>query len=146
MPQSGEDSRLAKVTEICLCFPEAERRLNGQHADFRVRTRIFAYFLHNHHDDGIVAVCCKADAGRNIERASREPLRFYLPKYIGARRLVRVAPRPQDRRLGGGAQSSRAELSTGRAPRAHQEPWACVPDAGPPRRPRPVTAEMTGVC
>src|ERR1700753_4241564 len=98
MPHTGEDSRLAKVTELCLALPESERRLNGKHADFRVRTKIFAYFLHNHHDDGIVAVCCKAEAGRNVERVAREPLRFYLPKYIGARGWfgLRLARRPVD--------------------------------------------------
>jgi predicted DNA-binding protein (MmcQ/YjbR family) len=80
-----EDPRLTKLTKICLGLPEAERRALGDHADFRVRGKVFAYFLNNHHGDGIVSVCCKAALGENIDRASREPRRFYLPAYIGPR-------------------------------------------------------------
>jgi len=80
-----EDRRLRKLSELCLALPEAERRLTGDHADFRVRGKVFAYFLVNHHGDGIVAVCCRSALGENIDRAAREPERFYLPAYIGAR-------------------------------------------------------------
>lgn len=66
-------------------LPQVERRLSGDHADFRVAGRVFAYFLNNHHGDGIVAVCCKSELGQNIDRASREPKRYYLPAYIGPR-------------------------------------------------------------
>ena len=50
-----------------------------------MRGRVFAYFLDNHHGDGIVAVCCKSELGENIDRASREAARYYLPACIGAR-------------------------------------------------------------
>lgn len=80
-----EDRRLKKLTQICLALPEAERKLTGDHADFRVRGKVFAYFLHNHHGDGIVSVCCKSALGENVDRAFREPERFYLPAYIGPR-------------------------------------------------------------
>jgi predicted DNA-binding protein (MmcQ/YjbR family) len=55
-----EDPRLTKLTKICLELPEAESRTLADHADFRVRGKVFAYFLNNHHGDGIVSVCCKA--------------------------------------------------------------------------------------
>ena len=57
----------------------------GDHADFRVRGKVFAYFLKNHHGDGIVSVCCKSSLGENADRAARDPRRYYLPAYIGAR-------------------------------------------------------------
>jgi len=76
---------LKKLAQICLALPETERSDAGDHADFRVRGKVFAYFLHNHHGDGIVSVCCKSALGENIDRASREPQRFYLPAYIGPR-------------------------------------------------------------
>jgi predicted DNA-binding protein (MmcQ/YjbR family) len=85
MPKTTEDSRLTKLTKICLALPEAARRTRGDHSDFRVRNKVFAYFLNNHHGDGIVSVCCKAALGENVDRASREPERFYLPAYIGPR-------------------------------------------------------------
>lgn len=81
----GEHPLLRELSKICLSLPEAVRRdLNG-HADFRVRGKVFAYFLNNHHGDGIISVCCKSALGENVDRASREPARFYLPPYIGPR-------------------------------------------------------------
>jgi predicted DNA-binding protein (MmcQ/YjbR family) len=76
---------LDHLSGICLSLPEAERRDMNDHADFRVRGKVFAYFLNNHHGDNIVSVCCKSALGENVDRASREPNRFYLPAYIGPR-------------------------------------------------------------
>src|ERR1700730_15846563 len=83
--KTAEDPRLTRLTAICLALPEAERSLRGDHADFRVRGRVFVYYLDNHHGDGIVSVCCKSELGEHIDRAHRDPDRFYLPAYIGAR-------------------------------------------------------------
>jgi phosphoribosylglycinamide formyltransferase-1 len=84
MPKpSSEDPRLTRLTKFCLALPETARALRGSHADFRVRKKVFAYFLNDHHGDGIVSVCCKSALGENVDRARREPERFYLPAYIG---------------------------------------------------------------
>lgn len=83
MNAPAEDPRLTRLTRICLALPETERRPINTHADFRVRGKVFAYFLDNHHGDGIVAVCGKSQLGENVDRARREPDRFYLPAYIG---------------------------------------------------------------
>ena len=83
-----EDPRLVRLTEICLGLPEATRQDQGQHASFLVRKKTFAYFLDNHHGDGIVAVCCKVALGENADLAAAEPARFYLPAYIGPRGWV----------------------------------------------------------
>ena len=53
--KAAEDARLERLTALCLSLPEAERSLRGDHADFRVRKKVFAYFLNNHHGDGIVS-------------------------------------------------------------------------------------------
>jgi predicted DNA-binding protein (MmcQ/YjbR family) len=76
---------LEKLSDICVSLPEVERRDVNGHADYRVRGKVFAYFLNNHHGDNIVSVCCKSALGENVDRASREPARFYLPPYIGPR-------------------------------------------------------------
>jgi len=80
-----ETAILEKLSGICLSLPETERRDMNDHADFRVRGKVFAYFLNNHHGDQIVSVCCKSALGENVDRAAREPNRFYLPAYIGPR-------------------------------------------------------------
>ncbi len=50
-----------------------------------MRGKVFAYFLDNHHGDGIVSVCVKSELGENVDRARLFPERFYLPDYIGPR-------------------------------------------------------------
>jgi len=65
----------------------------NEHADFRVRGKVFAYFLNNHHGDKIVSVCCKSALGENVDRASREPNRFYLPAACGSTARQSIGPR-----------------------------------------------------
>ena len=74
-----------RVTAICRALPGAEREDQGDHAIYRVRGKVFAYFLDNHHGDGIVSVCVKSARGENVDRARLDPERFYLPAYIGPR-------------------------------------------------------------
>src|ERR1700719_3643601 len=85
---SGEDLRLVHFTKICLALPEATRQLHGDYASFLVRKKIFAYYLDDHHGDGIVAVTCKVLPGDNVALASVNPDRFYLPAYVGSRGWV----------------------------------------------------------
>ena len=74
-----------RLTKICQALPEATRRDSGQHAAFLVRKKTFAYFLNDHHGDGIVSVACKALPGENAALAAAQPKKFYLPSYIGPR-------------------------------------------------------------
>jgi hypothetical protein len=85
---SEEDRRLIRLTEICAALPETTREYNGQHATFRVRNKTFAYFLDDHHGDGIVAVTCKAPWGETDLLIASDPDRFYKPAYIGPRGWV----------------------------------------------------------
>ena len=87
-PRPAEDRRLTELTKICLKLPEATRRLAGSHAAFLVRKRTFAYFLNDHHGDGIVAVTCKVLPGDNHALVRASPQRFYIPAYIGPRGWV----------------------------------------------------------
>jgi predicted DNA-binding protein (MmcQ/YjbR family) len=80
-----KNSRLELLSSICLALPETVRDVKGDHAIFRVRNKVFAYFLNNHHGDGIVSVCCRSALGENLDRIRREPERFYSPAYIGPR-------------------------------------------------------------
>jgi len=80
---STEDRRLVRLTKICLALPEPFRDYNGRHAAFQVRKKTFAYFLNDHHGDGIVAVTCKVLPGDNKVLVAANPGRFYIPSYIG---------------------------------------------------------------
>jgi predicted DNA-binding protein (MmcQ/YjbR family) len=84
-PTRREDPRLERLSRICAALPEVVRQVHGDHADFRVRKKVFAYFLNNHHGDGIVSVCVKSELGENVDRAGTQPDVYYLPAYIGKR-------------------------------------------------------------
>jgi len=79
---SAEDPRLVRITEICLALPETARWYNGQHAGFSVRKKNFAWFLNDHHGDGIISICGKVLPGDNKALATSQPRRFYLPAYM----------------------------------------------------------------
>ena len=85
----GEDL-LRRVSKIALALPEATMDRSDSHATFRVRKKVFAYFLDNHHGDGIISVCVKTQLGENRDLAKSDPQRFYLPAYIGARGWIGV--------------------------------------------------------
>lgn len=84
----AEDPRLSRVTEIALALPESTRKVFGSHAQFLVRKKTFAYFLDNHHGDGIVALTCKVFPGDNKRLVEAQPRRFYLPDYLASRGWV----------------------------------------------------------
>jgi hypothetical protein len=83
-----EDPRLTRLTDLAMALPEATRKMYGSHAQFLVRKKTFAYFLDNHHGDGIVAVTCKVLSSDNKMLAESQPRRFYLPAYIASRGWV----------------------------------------------------------
>ena len=83
-----EDERLVRFTKICLGFPQAEREIMGSHAGFKVKKKTFAYFLNDHHGDGIVGVTCRVLPGDNAALIKADPKRFYMPAYVGPRGWV----------------------------------------------------------
>jgi hypothetical protein len=85
---SAEDPRLRRLAAICLALPEATREDSGRHATFRIRKRAFAYWLDDHHGDGIVGVVCKARWGEADALIAADPDRFYRPAYVGPRGWV----------------------------------------------------------
>jgi phosphoribosylglycinamide formyltransferase-1 len=85
---SPEDPRLTRLTKLALELPESARQICNSHAQFLVRKKTFAYFLNNHHGDGIIALACKVLPGDNNQLADAQPRRFYLPAYIASRGWV----------------------------------------------------------
>ncbi|MGC4050065.1 MAG: MmcQ/YjbR family DNA-binding protein [Paludibaculum sp.] len=79
---------LDQVSRLCLALPEATREIHGSHASFLVRKKNFAYFLDNHHGDGILGITCKALPGDNLALIAADPERFYMPAYVGPRGWV----------------------------------------------------------
>jgi len=84
----AEEERLRRVTEIALALPGAVRETMGAHAGFKVKKKVFAYFLNDHHGDGIVGIWCKVLPGENAALIAANPKRFYMPAYVGPRGWV----------------------------------------------------------
>lgn len=83
-----EDRRLFLLTKICLALPETTTSRHAEHAAFLVRKKTFAYFLNDHHGDGIVAVTGKVFPGDNKALVAAQPDRFYLPAYLAPKGWV----------------------------------------------------------
>jgi hypothetical protein len=84
---TAEDRNLVSLTKICLLLPETVREHKGSHASFLVRKKPFAYYLNDHHGDGIVAVAFKVAAGENVKLSTLDRDRFYLSAATTGRRL-----------------------------------------------------------
>jgi phosphoribosylglycinamide formyltransferase-1 len=84
----AEDPRLTRVSALCLALPEAVREDAGRHAGFKVRGRTFAWYLDDHHGDGMVTLVGKPPPGENEMLLAAEPERFVRPAYLAHRGWV----------------------------------------------------------
>jgi hypothetical protein len=83
----GDPERLTQLLHICNHLPEVD--VSGdQHIALRIRKKTFAYYLDDHHGDGIVSICCKSTLDRQRELVRRHPDRYYVPDYVGPRGWV----------------------------------------------------------
>jgi hypothetical protein len=83
----GDPERLAILLGLCDALPEVEAS-GDQHIAFRVSKKIFTYYLDDHHQDGIVSLCCKSTFERQAELVGRFPVRYYVPDYVGPKGWV----------------------------------------------------------
>ena len=91
MPKAAADPRRERLTDICLSFPEAVHEIcgrRGEHVAYRVRKKIFAYYMNDHHADGKICVAAKVAPGDNTALVAAQPRRFYMPAYIASRGWV----------------------------------------------------------
>ena len=86
-PSLGKPDRRAQVLDICAALPEVNFT-HCEHVACRVRRKVFAYYLDNHHGDGIVAVCCRSTLDRQHELVKLHPDRYLAPAYVGPRGWV----------------------------------------------------------
>lgn len=83
-----KDQRLERVTKLCRALPETSFELAGKNATYHVRQKVFAYYLNDHHGDGIKSICAKVLPGDNEALIAAHPAKFYSPAYIGPRGWV----------------------------------------------------------
>ena len=83
--------RREQLIEICQALPEVSHEIVGkEHMAFRVRKKIFAYYLLDHHGDGIIAFCCKSNLSEQRRLVRGDPESFFVPAYLGPKGWVAI--------------------------------------------------------
>lgn len=83
----ADPERRSRLIEIAAPLPEASHAESGresEHITFKVRKKTFAYYLNDHHGDGRIALECKATPGMQDMLVASDPVRFYVPPYLGS--------------------------------------------------------------
>ena len=88
---SSSAHRRARLIEICEAFPEVVVEVAGEsHMAFRIRKRIFAYYLFDHHGDGMIAFTCKSSLSEQRRLVKDDPISFFVPPYLGSKGWVAI--------------------------------------------------------
>jgi hypothetical protein len=83
--------RREQLIEICETLPEITHDTVGDgHIAFRVRKKIFAYYLFDHHGDGMIAFCCKSNLNEQRRLIRSDAERFFVPAYVGPRGWIGI--------------------------------------------------------
>lgn len=92
--QNDSNDALERVRAICLALPETFEKVAWGEATFRVgnekKSRMFAMFSNNHHNDGRIALHCVSDADERRILLESEPEAYYIPPYVGAHGWVGI--------------------------------------------------------
>jgi hypothetical protein len=84
---SSSAPRRNRLVKICEALPEVVTEVCGQeHIAFRIRKRIFAYYLFDHHGDGMIAFTCKSSVSEQRRLVKDDPNQFLysgLPRIKG---------------------------------------------------------------
>ena len=79
------------MIEICRSLPEVTYEVVGnEHISFRIRKKIFGYYLFDHHGDGMIAFCCKSTLSEQRRLVRDDPESFFVPAYLGSRGWIAI--------------------------------------------------------
>ena len=88
---SAAAPRRKHLVKICESFPEVIVEPGGEgHFSFRIRKRIFAYYLFDHHGDGMVAFTCKSSLSEQCRLIKEDPDSFFVPPYLGSKGWIAI--------------------------------------------------------
>jgi phosphoribosylglycinamide formyltransferase-1 len=83
--------RREQLIEICKTLPEITYETVGDgHIAFRIRKKIFAYYLFDHHGDGMIGFCCKSSLSEQRRLIRSDAESFFAPAYVGPRGWVGI--------------------------------------------------------
>ena len=88
---SASAQRRTRLVKICEALPEVITEVAGdQHIAFRIRKRIFAYYLFDHHGDGMIAFTCKSSLSEQRRLVKDDPISFFVPPYLGSKGWIAI--------------------------------------------------------
>jgi phosphoribosylglycinamide formyltransferase-1 len=88
---SASTQRRIRLVKICESFPEVSTEVAGEsHLSFRIRKRIFAYYLFDHHGDGMIAFTCKSSLSEQRRLVKDDPISFFVPPYLGSKGWIAI--------------------------------------------------------
>ena len=83
--------RRERMIKICQNLPEVTHEVVGnEHIAFRIRKKIFGYYLFDHHGDGIIGFCCKSSLSEQRRLVRDDSESFFVPAYLGAKGWVAI--------------------------------------------------------
>lgn len=80
-----------RLRRICLALPEATEKEAWEQPTYRVRDKMFAMYVEDHHGDGRVALWCKAPPGVQEILVGAAPHKFFRPPYVGHKGWIGVS-------------------------------------------------------
>lgn len=85
MAAGNPDAVHARITRLAMRLPQVEEKVSHGSPCWRVADkRMFAYFWHDHHGDGITAVLVKTSGIEEQQMLiEMEPDIYYKPAYLG---------------------------------------------------------------
>ena len=91
LQRSGSLQRRTRLVEICRALPDIVVEVAGeQHLVFRIRKKTFAYYLFDHHGDGMIAFCCKSSLSDQRRLVKEDPISFFVPPYLGSKGWIAI--------------------------------------------------------
>jgi predicted DNA-binding protein (MmcQ/YjbR family) len=83
--------RRTRLVKICEAFPEVVAEGAGEsHMAFRIRKRVFGYYLFDHHGDGMIAFTCKSSLSEQRRLVKADPISFFVPAYLGSKGWIAI--------------------------------------------------------
>ena len=97
MLSSDPQAALLRLRAICLALPETDEVISHGIPAFRVAGKMFAYFRHNHHGDGMTAVCVKTTGREEQDMLiEADPALYSRPAYLWPSGWIAVNLAPAD--------------------------------------------------
>jgi len=74
---------LVRVRKLTLALPETVEKEAWGRPTFRVKGKMFAMFVDDHHGDGRLALWLQASHDEQQAAVEADPERFFVPPYVG---------------------------------------------------------------